>query len=96
MNLDARAVDEQPVGNPVFFGKRTKDAFQYSAFCPTHEPIIERLLRALRHDDGRVSARVIITAVDAFFSGLRVEPDMPGSLDRVAVAGPVTSRFSDV
>jgi len=47
MNFDAATVDEQPVRGIVLTCQRTEDLFPNSALSPAHEPIVERLLRAI-------------------------------------------------
>lgn len=47
MYLDAGTVDKQLIGCIFGPGKRTKNAFPYTAFRPADEPIVERLLRSV-------------------------------------------------
>ena len=48
MNLEAGAVDEQPVGTAFGSGKRTEDVLPDAAIGPSHEAVIKRLLGASR------------------------------------------------
>jgi hypothetical protein len=47
MDLDATAIDEQPVRGIVGAGQRAEDALPDAAFRPTDEAIVECLLRAI-------------------------------------------------
>jgi hypothetical protein len=47
VNLDARAVDEQPGWHAVDPGKVGKDALPHASLGPAPEAVVERLLRAI-------------------------------------------------
>jgi hypothetical protein len=44
VDLDAGAVDEQPVGDTLDSGQRTEDPLPHAALGPAHEAVVERLL----------------------------------------------------
>jgi hypothetical protein len=47
MDLDAGAVDEQPVRRVLGAGQGAEDVFPYPALGPAHEAVVERLLRTV-------------------------------------------------
>lgn len=47
MDLDAGAVDEQPIGRVLLAGQRAEDPFPNPTLGPAHEAIVERLLRSI-------------------------------------------------
>src|SRR5690606_281973 len=47
VDLDARAVDEQPGGYAIHPGKVGKDALPHASLSPAPEAVVERLLRPI-------------------------------------------------
>jgi len=47
VDLDASAVDEQPVGGILFAGQRAENPLPDAALGPADETVVERLLRAV-------------------------------------------------
>jgi hypothetical protein len=64
VDLDAGAVDEEPVWDAVDPGELSEDPFPHAAFGPAPEPVVERLLRPIDMLGAIAPAATALQSVD--------------------------------